>query len=184
MSKVKGKMACDTEFLRNPEKLAELLAEGLKILWSINLEGCPCNSSIDEKLKIAEDRVAKNLCSMENMELGTYGEERFSCPEELLQWLKDNKPNEELVLSHGDYCLPNIFIDNDKISGFIDLGRCGFGDKYQDIALCYRSLKSNFSGRYGGEIIKGVAPEIIFEKLGIEPEWEKIRYYILLDELF
>ena len=121
---------------------------------------------------------------MENMELGTYGEERFSCPEELLQWLKDNKPNEELVLSHGDYCLPNIFIDNDKISGFIDLGRCGFGDKYQDIALCYRSLKSNFSGRYGGEIIKGVAPEIIFEKLGIEPEWEKIRYYILLDELF
>ena len=61
MSKVKGKMACDTEFLRNPEKLAELLAEGLKILWSINLEGCPCNSSIDEKLKIAEDRVAKNL---------------------------------------------------------------------------------------------------------------------------
>lgn len=184
MSKVKGKMACDTEFLRNPEKLAELLAEGLKILWSINLEGCPCNSSIDEKLKIAEDRVAKNLCSMENMELGTYGEERFSCPEELLQWLKDNKPNEELVLSHCDYCLPNIFIDNDKISGFIDLGRCGFGDKYQDIALCYRSLKSNFSGRYGGEIIKGVAPEIIFEKLGIEPEWEKIRYYILLDELF
>ncbi|WP_195999628.1 APH(3') family aminoglycoside O-phosphotransferase [Clostridium sp. 1001271B_151109_B4] len=184
MSKVKGKMSCDTEFLRNPEKLAELLAEGLKILWSINLKGCPCDSSIDKKLKMAEERVNKKICSMEDIELGAYGEEKFSSPEELLQWLKENKPNEEPVLSHGDYCLPNIFIDNDKISGFIDLGRCGIGDKYQDIALCYRSLKSNLNGRYGGEVIKDISAEIIFEKLGIDPDWDKIRYYILLDELF
>lgn len=184
MSKVKGKMSCDITLLKNPEKLAELLAEGLKKLWSIDLKGCPCDSTIDEKLKMAEERVAKNLCSMEDVEAGTYGEGGFSSPEELLQWLNDNKPNEELVLSHGDYCLPNIFIDNDKISGFIDLGRCGVGDKYQDIALCYRSLVHNFQGRYGGEVYERANADILFEELGIEPEWKKIRYYILLDELF
>lgn len=25
---------------------------------------------------------------------------------------------------------------------------------------------------------------LILEKLGIEPDWEKIKYYLLLDELF
>ena len=31
---------------------------------------------------------------------------------ELINWLYDNKPEEDFVLSHGDFCLPNIFIKN------------------------------------------------------------------------
>ena len=27
-------------------------------------------------------------------------------------------------------------------------------------------------------------PEMLFEKLGVEPDWGKLNYYILLDELF
>ena len=64
------------------------------------------------------------------------------------------------------------------------MSRCGIADKWQDIALCYRSLLHNFSGKYGGKVYEGFSPELLFEKLGIEPDWEKIRYYILLDELF
>ena len=39
--------------------------------------------------------------------------------EALLQWLKLNKPSEEFVFSHGDYCFPNIFIEEDKILSFV-----------------------------------------------------------------
>lgn len=184
MSKIKGKMSCEREFLREPELLIKVLGEGLKMLWGIDISDCPCDSSIENKLKLAEERVKNNLCSMDNVEQDTYGEKGFSSPQELLKWLKDNKPNESYVLSHGDYCLPNIFIDDNKISGFIDLGRCGIGDKYQDIALCYRSLVHNFEGRYGGEVYEGFNANILFDELGIEPDWDKIRYYILLDELF
>lgn len=184
MSKVIGSMSCESKFLRNPELLVKVLAEGLKMLWGIDISDCPCDSSIDNKLKLAEQCVKNNLCSMYNIKEGTYGEDGFSSPQELLKWLKDNKPNESYVLSHGDYCLPNIFIDNNKISGFIDLGRCGIGDKYQDIALCYRSLVHNFEGRYGGEVYDGFNANILFDELVIEPDWDKIRYYILLDELF
>ena len=51
------------------------------------------------------------------------------------------------------------------------------------IALCYRSLVHNFEGRYGGEVYEGFNANILFDELGIEPDWNKIRYYILLDEL-
>jgi aminoglycoside phosphotransferase len=57
-------------------------------------------------------------------------------------------------------------------------------DKWNDIALCYRSLKHNFDGTYGGKVYKDFNPDILFEKLEIEPDWDKINYYILLDELF
>lgn len=84
----------------------------------------------------------------------------------------------------GDFCLPNIFFDNDNISGYIDLGKTGIADKWCDIALCYRSLSDNYAGRYNGHAYSGVDASLLFQKIGVEPDWEKIRYYILLDELF
>ena len=64
------------------------------------------------------------------------------------------------------------------------MGKTGVGDKWNDIALCYRSLKHNFDGTYGGKVYKDFNPDMLFEKLGIEPDWDKLNYYILLDELF
>ena len=80
--------------------------------------------------------------------------------------------------------LPNIFGRGSQVTGFLDLGHCGIADPYQDLALCFRSLKHNLEGNYGGPIRSNGNPRLLFEKLGIEPDWEKIRYYILLDELF
>jgi len=80
--------------------------------------------------------------------------------------------------------MPNLFLNKDRFSGFIDLGNCGIADKYQDIALCYRSLLHNFAGVYTGKAYPKLDEEMFFKELGIEPDWEKIRYYILLDELF
>ena len=121
---------------------------------------------------------------MEDAEPETFGEGGFESPEALLQWLEENRPVEEPVFSHGDYCLPNIFAEGETVCGFIDVGRSGVADKWLDIAICYRSLKHNYDGTYTGEAYEGFQPELLFEELGIEPDWEKINYYILLDELF
>lgn len=172
----------------NPQQLVHLLAEGLKLLWSVDIKECPVQSGLDQKLRLAELAVCQGLCSTEDAEEDTYGEGGFENPKELLAWLKKNRPEEDPVFSHGDYCLPNLFLKEGKVSGYIDLGRSGIADRYQDIALCYRSLKHNYSGRYGGKVYTQLnpdfRPESLFEELGIEPDWEKIRYYILLDELF
>ena len=184
MSHVPGKMSCDLGFINAPDQLTELLAKGLKKLWSVDITDCPCDASLDRHLDAAEYNVKNGLVDLENVEPETFGENGFHDPEELLAWLKTNRPEEDLVFSHGDYCLPNIFADEQGISGYIDLGRAGVADRYRDIAICYRSLKSNLHGSYGGHPPVEFDCDELFRKLEIMPDWEKIRYYILLDELF
>ena len=184
MSKISGEMSCDTYYLEHPQILLEALSCGLKMLWEVDIKECPCIRDLDVVLKEARMRVDSNLVDLDNVEPTTFGEGGFENPKRLLEWLESNRPVFEPVLSHGDYCLPNIFLKNGQITGFIDLGKTGIGDKWNDIALCYRSLKHNFDGTYGGKVYEDFNPDMLFEKLGIEPEWDKINYYLLLDELF
>lgn len=184
MSRIQGKMSCKEEYLDNPRLLVSILAHSLKRLWQVDISECPVRMDLDVKLAIAKYNVENGLVDLGNVEPETFGEGGFENPEALLEWLVANRPEEELVLSHGDFCLPNIFIKEDKLSGYIDLGRMGIADKWLDIAICYRSLKHNYEGKYGGKVYKDFNPEILFDALEIEPDWDKIHYYILLDELF
>jgi Aminoglycoside phosphotransferase len=184
MSKLAGEMSCSDTLMENPKQLVAMLADGLRMLWKIDISSCPYCNSIDHKLKLAEMRVKQNMVTINNAEEGTFTDTGFKNPAELLQWLKENKPVEDLVFSHGDYCMPNIFVKDYQIKGFLDLGRSGMADKYQDIALCYRSLKHNYEGLHGGKVYDDFQAESLFVELGIEPDWEKVKYYVLLDELF
>ena len=63
------------------------------------------------------------------------------------------------------------------MTGLIDLGRTGKADRWYDIAFCVRSIQEDF----------GPDPaylDYFFKALDIAPDWEKIRYFMLLDELF
>lgn len=99
----------------------------------------------------------------------------FTNPLELYDFLKMKKPREEFVFSHGDLGDSNILVKDGIVSGFIDLGRGGKADKWYDIAFSVRSIK---------DIGEEKHVKLFFDLLGIEPDWEKIKYYILLDELF
>ena len=184
MSKISGEMVCEENYMKNPEQLLSILTEGLTMLWQTDISDCTFDSSIEKKLEMAARQVHLGLVDLDNVEPETFGEEGFKDPEELLDWLVQNKPKEEYVLSHGDFCLPNIFANHGKLSGFIDLSKMGYADKYQDIALCYRSLKHNIDGKYGSGAWEIFDPNILFDILKITPDWDKIKYYILLDELF
>ncbi|MBP5417451.1 MAG: APH(3') family aminoglycoside O-phosphotransferase [Clostridiales bacterium] len=184
MSRIPGNVACDPYYMEHPKEMIPILADALKLLWSIDISGCPRKADLDTILSEAEYRVKNDLVDLSDAEPETFGEGGFKDAEELLSWLKENKPSYEPVLSHGDFCLPNIFIRNGKLSGLIDLGNTGTGDKWMDIALCYRSLKHNADGRWGSKVYSDIRPEMLFEELGIEPDWDRINYYILLDELF
>ncbi|SKC81897.1 Aminoglycoside phosphotransferase [Maledivibacter halophilus] len=90
----------------------------------------------------------------------------------------EKKPdNEDFVFTHGDYCMANIILLGNKLSGFIDLGRAGVSDRYQDIALAVRSFEHNFGTDKWNDLF--------YKEYGIEDvDYSKIEFYILLDELF
>lgn len=184
MSKLPGEMACSETLLQQPERLTELLANALQLLWQVDTAPCPFTVSLEQRLSVAALAVEQGHVHVDHCEPDTFGPEGFRDVHELLAWLQANKPEQELVFTHGDFCLPNIFFHEGQVAGFIDLGKAGIADQWQDIALCYRSLLHNYSGKYSGKEIPGFRPEMLFDQLGIEPNWEKIRYYILLDELF
>ena len=184
MSRISGKMACDPAFMKDPEMLVQLLADALKMLWAVDVTDCPKRRTLEADLKEAKERVALGLVNVDDVEPETFGPGGFENPAALLKWLEENAPQEEPVLSHGDLCLPNVFFADGKLSGFVDLGGCGISDKWRDIALCHRSLRHNFCGKYAACPREDFDPDILFEKLGIAPNREKLRYYVLLDELF
>ena len=184
MEKCHGIMLCDTDLLSNPRNLVEVASGVLHTLWSIDTSTCPVDMTLANKLKIAEYNVTHNLVDLDNVNPSTFGKNgRFANPEQLLSWLINNQPAEELSVTHGDFCLPNVFFDG-KNAKVIDVGRGGVADKYQDIALFYRSLHDNLQGLYGGKCYGELDKEMLFSVLEIKPNWDKIDYYILLDELF
>lgn len=158
MSRMPGKVTCDESYMTQPEVLVRILADGLKKLWSMDTTGCPVENRLAEQLEQAAANVRDGLVDVEDAEPETFAEGGFKDPEELLAWLIAHQPEEELVLTHGDYCLPNVFGEGDEFRGLIDLGRMGVADRWRDIALCYRSLCHNSDGSYGGPVYGDVRP--------------------------
>jgi kanamycin kinase/aminoglycoside 3'-phosphotransferase-3 len=185
MSKLPGEMSCSDNSLRNIENTVKALANGLKMLWSVDISNCPCSNTVANKLIQAKYNIENNLVDMDDFNPETFTTEGFSDVPDLFDFLDSNRPKEDLVFSHGDFCLPNVFVSGGELTGFLDWGNGGVADRWQDIALCVRSFRRNYMEwrKYGeDEYLK--YKTLLFQELGIEPDEEKIRYYILLDELF
>lgn len=184
MGRIKGKMSCDECYMERSDDIVNILAKGIKILQTIDISSCPREITFYDEIATVQYYVENNLIDENAIDYDLLEKFGLNDVRELLCWLKNNIPEYEPVLSHGDYCMPNVIIDNDMISGFIDLGEAAVSDKWKDIAMCYISLKNNFSGVFGGKIHYDFNPDILFEKLNIEPCWHKLNFYFLLNELF
>lgn len=172
ISELKGADA-SSENHPHKEQLIMLLAKGLKQIHSLPIQDCPFNQTLEMKLKEAQKRMELHLVDEEDFDDIRKGKKAGDLYEELL---KKRPLTEDLVFTHGDYCLPNIIIDGKRISGFIDLGRAGISDRYQDIALAVRSISYNIGEEY---------VSLFFQFYGLqEVDEEKFAYYQLLDEFF
>ena len=142
MSEADG-VLCSEEYEdeQSPEKIIELYAECIRLFHSIDISDCPYTNSLDSRLAELDYLLNNDLADVdcENWEEDT----PFKDPRELYDFLKTEKPEEELVFSHGDLGDSNIFVKDGKVSGFIDLGRSGRADKWYDIAFCVRSIRED-----------------------------------------
>ena len=184
MSKIPGCYLCAADILDDQIKLADLVAEGLQRMWRIDVNECPTKRTLDDKFIEIEAGLRGGWITMDQASQdSTYGPQGFDSPSALFDWLVKNRPVEELVFSHGDYCLPNLFTENgNKISGYIDLGLSGVADKWVDIEKGLWSMWANSTGRFGGKI-RSFDRKSLFDALEIVPDEDKLRYYSLLSEL-
>ncbi len=183
MTRIPGKHLCDAAILDDQERLAELVAEGLHRMWSVNVKGCPANRALDQKFREIEAGLRNGTITLDQArQEDTYGPGGFESPSQLYDWLVKHRPDEEKVLSHGDYCLPNIFCDEKGLTGYIDLGYAGIADKWVDIEKVLWSMWANSTGEFGGRH-REFDRRRLFDALGMQPDEERLRYYSLLSEL-
>jgi len=64
------------------------------------------------------------------------------------------EPGPGRVLIHGDYCLPNVLVDGDRLSGLVDVGRSGLGDPRTDLAAGVWTLQYNFGPGHAREFLE------------------------------
>lgn len=70
-------------------------------------------------------------------------------------------------------------IHNRRFAGFIDLGRAGIADRYQDLALITRSLESDMNPQFNGW-----SKYFLMQYEILEPDVSRLEFYRLLDEFF
>lgn len=173
MSEVKGACACDASLSEDLPHLVRLLAKGLRRIHNVDITDCTFDQRLHIKIKEAEYRVAEGLVDEEDFDDIRHGRKAVDLFQELIA---TKLVYEDLVFTHGDYCLPNIIINDGDISGFIDWSRGGIADRYQDLALAARSLAYNFDAKW---------IPLLFKEYGIDTiDYSKIEYYKLLDEFF
>lgn len=173
MANVPGCNATDPNLMAQPAPLVELLAVGLHMLHTLPIDSCPFPHYLDDEIDRARQRMEQGLVDETDFDADRVGRRAQDLFGELLA----TRPNsEEPVFTHGDYCLPNVMLHEGQLSGFVDLGRSGIGDRYRDLALAARSISRNLGPRW-------IAP--FFHAYGLSaPDPAKLAFFQLLDEFF
>lgn len=139
-AKVPGEDCTTRKYLENPARLCDLLAQKLRELHSFDIAGCPISDQTTAYYAIAEQNYKKG--SYDKSAAERYGV--CASAEEAWKIVQSNKHLLKTdTLLHGDYCLPNVMLDDWKFSAFIDVGNGGVGDRHIDIFWGIWSLGYN-----------------------------------------
>lgn len=159
-------------------RITETLADIACRMHALSTSDCPFDRRLSRAIPEAEQRAAAGLVDLEDLDESRAG---WSV-ERLLDALHATRPSsEDVVVCHGDFCLPNVLVDADgtTVTGLLDVGRLGLADRYVDLALMSRSLASPRNEQYGSR-----DAERFLTRYGADPADPRITFYRLLDEFY
>ena len=129
-ARVFGEDCTHARYLDDPKRLCDTLACELRRLHELDASDCPVKDRMSEYIALAK----------RNFSTGNYDKSQFpdsfgyrSADEAMAALLAGEGALKSEVLIHGDYCLPNVMLDDWRFSGFIDLGNAGIGDRHVDL---------------------------------------------------
>lgn len=129
-ARMAGEDCTHADYLTDGKRLCDTIATELRRLHELDFSHCPVSDRTSEYIATVE----------ENYRTGNYDTSHFpdsfgyASAKDAIDVFDDGKSYlRRDVLLHGDYCLPNIMLDDWRLSGFIDLGNGGVGDRHIDI---------------------------------------------------
>lgn len=165
-----GTSAADARFAERPAETVRAVGAALRTLHdTLPVAECPFTWSVQDRLTTARARVDRG-----ESRVTWHREHRHLRVAEALSRLA-NAPALDPVVCHGDACMPNTLLDDDgALTGHVDLGSLGVGDRWADVAVAAWSTEWNVGPGYEDELYAGY---------GITPDTAKIAYYRLLWDL-
>jgi len=174
MSELPGRTAYQVlqESAANRVAVVDALVDFLRLLHALPIEACPFNGGHRLRLVHAQERAAAGL-----IDEGDFNDEHAGwTAAQILDHLSGLLPMAfDAIVTHGDFSLDNILMDDGEVVGLIDVGRLGVADRYQDLAILWNRL-----GEFGPTL-----QQRMFTRYGIaSPDERKLRFHITLDECF
>ncbi len=164
-----GNDATDERFRSDVPGLVRRLAVALRQFHSIPVDGCPFTFRLDAALQHAQQRLRHGEIDPAR---DFHVEHASLSADDAVRKLAATRPTtEDLVVCHGDYCVPNILFHGNTLAGFVDLGELGTADRWWDLAVATWSLTWNFGPGHEA---------IFFDAYGIDLDETRREYYRLL----
>ena len=171
--RVQGEDCTLAQYLDDPKRLCDTIATLLRSLHELDAADCPVQNRTETYLNTAAHNYRNGIYDA-SLFPDNWG---YASADEAWHTLEERRHLfEQNVLLHGDYCLPNILLDDWRFSGFIDLGNGGVGDRHIDLFWGAWTLNFNlktdayrerFFDAYGrdridGERLRAVAAAEVF----------------------
>ena len=171
MTEVKGTNAADATLA--PDVVVAAVADGLRQMHGLTVASCPFDETLGQKLERARVNLDSGLVDPEGFDSDRIG----ASPQELLARLIAEQPKDEgIVVTHGDACLSNVIVGEGETRGFVDCGRIGRSDRYQDLAIACRNIASRLGASWVQPFLDNYGIKTLNSK--------RLEYYRLLDEFF
>lgn len=141
---IPGSPAFESPWREDPARLARLLGQALRRFHdAYRPESCPLHYDPADMLA----RVEANYTA-QSWDTGMLDWMGGFSPAEAWQRIREGigRLRADVVL-HGDWCLPNVLLQDWQVSGTLDLGMAGRGDRHYDLHWCCWSLDYNLHSR-------------------------------------
>ena len=138
--RIPGEDCLDRQYLDDPKRLSETLGILLRQLHETDPAGCPVSNCMEHYL----DSVARNHRDGRFDPTLFLGNPPFRDVQEAWDLIQNGflRLRQDTLL-HGDYCLPNVVLNNWHFSAFLDVGSGGIGDRHIDLFWGVWSLAFN-----------------------------------------
>ena len=159
--------------LAEPERIVPILARGLAEFHSrAPVDQCPFEFRAGFAITHARDRVRAGIAKASDL----HPEHTHLTLDDALAELERRRPaSEDLVVCHGDYCFPNVLLDDaGAVTGYVDLGELGIADRWWDVATGAWSTTWNVGPGF---------EDLFYESYGVERDDDRVAFYRLLYDL-